>query len=302
MEQKKPKRRRVLWITGTLLLLSGLVWMFRPKAVEVEVAQVKQRDFIESIEADGILRSKRRIIVPAFAMGEMGRVDLKVGDPVKKGQTITTLFWDLERSPLRSPITGVVSKVFRESEGPVQRGEPVVEVLDPRELEVAVDVLTLDASRIRPGNPARIRGWGEDGTIPAKVIRVSKAGFVKVSALGVEEERTEVVLAIELGPRVLPKEWGSTFHVDVEIEVQRMTNQWVVPVGALVREGEGWMVWRLHQGRARATLVEVRAISGGWAALEPESVVREKGLGSGEAVILYPGDLIQKEMRVRPKE
>ncbi len=280
---------------GTLLLLSGLVWMFRPKAVEVEVAQVKQQDFIETIEADGILRSKKRMIVPAFATGEMGRVDLKVGDPVKKGQPVTTLFWDLERSPLRSPITGVVSRVFRESEGPVNRGEPVIEVLDPRELEVAVEILTLDASRIHSGNSAKIRGWGEEGMVPGKVVRVSKAGFVKISALGVEEERTEVVLAPGSDPRGLPGQWGSTFHVDVDIEVQRIPDQRVVPAGALVREGEGWMVWRLHKGRALATPVGVRAISGGLAALEP-------GISRGERVILYPGDLIRKGMRVKAKE
>jgi HlyD family secretion protein len=301
METKNSFRKKILWIGSGLLLAAGMVWVFRPKPIEVDVSLVKEQDFIERIEADGVLRSKRRLIVPAFAMGEMGAVDLKVGDQVKKGQTITTLFWDLERSPLRSPITGVVSKVFRESAGPVQRGEAVIEVLDPHELEVAVEVLTLDASRIRSGNPAVIQGWGENGSIAAHVIRVSKAGFVKVSALGVEEERTEVVLGFDSGARALPKEWGSTFHVDVEIEVNRLSSQRVIPVGALVREGEGWMVWQLRAGRAHAQPVRVRAISGGLVALEPQSPGQEASLLPGESVILYPGDLIQKEIRVKAR-
>jgi HlyD family secretion protein len=185
----------------------------------------------------------------------------------------------------------VVSKVFRESPGPVQRGEPILEVLDPKRLEIAADVLTIDATRIRVGSPAVIRGWGGEGTVSAHVVRVSKAGFVKISTLGVEEERTEVVLELDKKESRLRREWGSTFHVDVAIEVNRLSDQQVIPVGALVRDGEGWMVWRILKGRAEATPVKVRALSGGLAALA-------SGLQAGEPVILYPGDLIHKKMRV----
>ncbi|MBU6153016.1 MAG: HlyD family efflux transporter periplasmic adaptor subunit [Bdellovibrionales bacterium] len=294
------RSKKTCFRIGLVIVAGVAIWFFtKPKEIVVETAEVRISDFLERIESDGVLRSKTRIIVPAFAAGEMGRMDLKVGETVKKGQTITTLLWDYERGPLRAPIEGVISKVFRESAGPVQRGEPIVEVIDPRNLEIATEVLTLDATRIKVGNPAVIRGWGGEGAVPARVVRVSKAGFVKVSTLGVEEERTEVVLEIESGQKDLRREWGSTFHVDVEIEVSKLPSQLVIPVGALVRAGEGWMVWKVVEGRAIGAPIRVRAISGGLAALAPSKSELNEGLLAGDSVILYPGDLIHERMRVK---
>ena len=296
------KSKKIWFKIGLVMIAGAGIWFFtKPKEINVETAEARISDFHERIESDGVLRSKTRIIVPAFAAGEMGRVDLKVGESVKKGQTITTLLWDYERGPLRAPISGVVSKVFRESAGPVQRGDPIVEVIDPKRLEVATDVLTLDATRIKVGNPAVIRGWGGEGAVPARVVRVSKAGFVKVSTLGVEEERTEVVIELEPKQKKEKGEWGSTFHVDVEIEVNKLSSELVIPVGALVREGEGWMVWKVVKGRAIGTPIQVRAISGGLAALAPSKSELSEGLLAGDSVILYPGDLIHQKMRVTPK-
>jgi HlyD family secretion protein len=267
--------------------LAGLIYfIFAPQAIEIEAAKVRIRLFKVTLRADGILRSKERYTVPAFADGDIKRVTLKVGDSIKKDDLITELFWDIKYEPLRAPVSGVISKVHRESSGPIRRGDPIVEIIDPTQLEVVAELLTTDAVRLPQGAIAWIDDWSGGPPIRAKVSRISKAGFTKQSALGVEEERTEVTAnLVDAPPQVLDR-LGSSFHVDVTFEISQSNNALTIPVGALFRDGSTWAVFVAENGRARKRTVNVLAIGS-----EDASLL--SGVTEGEIVLVYPGDLIK---------
>lgn len=277
-------------VLGVIAVLIYVVAV--PRAVTVETTTVTRGVFVETIKADGILRSKERFVVPAFADGDIKRVDFKVGDSVKKGQTITQLFWDARDVPVKSPINGVISKIFRDNAGPIHRGEPIVEIIDPSALEVMAELLTTDAAQVRSGMPLNVEGWGGALPIEAVVVRVSKAGFTKQSALGVDEEKTEIVADPKNIPSSVLERIGSNFHVDVLIQLSRRENILKIPVGAIFRDGPKWAVYLVRDGHTRKVPVEIAARSN-------EEVAITKGLSEGDVVVVYPGDLVKEGSRVR---
>ncbi len=293
MKLKRGKPKTILTITITGAALVALLYViFVPRPVQVEVATVTTGLFQETIRADGILRSKERYTVPAFAEGDIKRVSLKVGDPIKKGEKITELYWDVKYDPVRAPISGVVSKVYRESAGPIRRGEPIIEIVDPSRLEVMAELLTTDATRLRPNIEAWIENWSGGKPIEARVTRVSKAGFTKQSALGVEEERTEVTADLINTPASVLENVGSTFHVDVTFKISETANALKVPIGSLFRDGSDWAVYLDVKGRARKKKVEVISLGAQEASIKA-------GLSAGDRVLVYPGDLVRDGTRIR---
>jgi len=260
----------------------------------VEAATVKRGEFIEEILADGFFRAKNRYTVTAFAEGDIKRVDLRAGDVLKKGQPITELFWDVRYVPVRSPINGVITKVFRESAGPVHRGDPIIEVVDPNDLEIVAELLTTDAARVKVGNLAIASGWGEGKTINTQVSKISKAGFVKISALGVEEERTEVIMYPEKQSISELGKLGHTFHTQLVIQVSQLDSVLKIPTGALIRDGSFWAVYKIENNKARLQHV-TPSVRGN------EEVVITGGLREGDTVINYPGDLVKDGVAVREK-
>lgn len=293
---KSLKPMRLAMVLFGITAFAGLIYMIVvPRSVSVEAAKVKRSDFREIIKSDGVLRSKHRYTVPAFADGDIKRVDLKVGDSVKKGQAVTALYWDVKYDPVKSPITGVVSKVYRESAGPIRRGEPILEVVDPAQLEVMAELLTSDAVRVKLGNPATIEGWGGELPLSCEVVGVSKAGFIKQSALGVEEEKTEVTMNLKDVSKNILARLGNTFHVDVSIEISKHENALVIPVGALFRDGPLWAVYKITDERAIKVNVVPTARSSG------ESMI-ESGVNEGDLVVAFPGDLVKDGARVRMDE
>lgn len=292
---RKKKLGTILGAAALAVVLAVLVYLIVvPRRVKVEVATVVVGPFEETIRADGVLRSKERYTVPAFADGDIKRVPLKVGDAVKKGDVITELFWDVKYEPLRAPIAGVVSKVHRDSAGPIRRGEPIVEIIDPSRLEVVAELLTTDAVRLKKGADVSIENWSGGEPLAAKVTRVSKAGFTKASALGVEEERTEVTADLQDPSASVLENVGSTFHVDVTFEVDEIANAVKVPVGSLFRDGSAWAVYLAEDGRARKTRVEVGKLG------QREAWIRS-GVSAGQVVLVYPGDLVTDGARIQPE-
>lgn len=276
-----------------VLIVGALVYVIQvPPPVTVQVAQISIGSFQETIRADGVLRSKERYTVPAFADGDIKRVSLQVGDSIRKGDKITALNWDAKYDPVRAPMSGVVSKVYRESAGPIRRGEPIVEIIDPSKLELMVELLTTDAVRLRPGSEASIENWSGGEPITAKVTRVSKAGFVKQSALGVDEERTEVVA--DLLPPLPPifENVGSNFHADVIFKISETRDALKLPVGSLFRDGSNWAVYIAENGHARKAIVEVNALGTQEASIK-------SGVTAGQEVLVYPGDLVKEGSRIR---
>lgn len=285
-------KKLIISIAAILIIAIALYASFKTPEIAVEAVRVSKGTFIDEIDADGYFRAKHRYTVTAFAEGDINRVDLKVGDSLKKNQTITELYWDVRYEPVRSPIAGVITKVFRESAGPIRRGEAIIEVVDPRELEIVAELLTTDAAKIKQGNLALALGWGGIKPISSRVTKISKAGFIKTSALGVEEERTEVIMepvGLSLEDR---EKLGHTFHTQVSIQVARIDAALKIPTGSILRDGSRWAVYQVLDGKARLQHI-IPVIRGN------EEVVVAGGLKEGDLVINYPGDLVKNGALVK---
>jgi HlyD family secretion protein len=190
-----------------------------------------------------------------------------------------------------SPVGGAVLKVMQESEAVVGIGTAILEVGDPRALEAVVDVLSQDAIALRPGMPARIELASGAPPLTGRVRRVEPAAFTKVSALGVEEQRVNVIIDFDDRPDALPV-LGDGFRIDAHILTLRVENAIVVPVGALFREGDGWSLFAVSEGRAAKRAVQLGARNNTVAWIE-------KGLAEGDRVVVYPSDALRDGSRVR---
>jgi len=152
-------------------------------------------------------------------------------------------------------------------------------------------VLSTDAVRLAPGMAARILRWGGEGVLQAVIRRVEPGGFTKVSALGVEEQRTRVVLDFA-SPHEQWQRLGDGYRVEVQFLVQRQENLLQVPGSALFRAGEGWAVYRIERGKARRTPVKL-----GLRSATAAQVL--EGLKEGDQVIVQPDDRIVEGTRIR---
>lgn len=192
---------------------------------------------------------------------------------------------------IKSPIAGKVLKVNQQSEGLVQAGTPLLELGDPGDLEVVVDLLTEDAAQVSPGTPATLANWGGPQLLQARVRLVEPAAYTKISALGVEEQRVNVVLDI-LSPREQWSSLGDGFKADVRIVVQTEKDALKVPVSALFPSGARAALYTVEGGRARLREVEVLARNGSEAWIKGE-------LAPGTEVILFPPSSLQDGERVQ---
>ncbi len=190
---------------------------------------------------------------------------------------------------VRSPAAGDVLRVFEESQRVVAVGTPLLEVGDPSDLEIVVDVLSADAVRIRPGAEMRLVAWGGEGTLRARVRRVEPSGFTKISALGVEEQRVNVIGDFVDAPGAL----GDGYRLEARIVVWRAEDVLRVPASALFRRGEGWHVFGVENGRA-----QLRAVGVGQRGVEAAEVV--SGIEPGTGVVLHPTDRVADGVRVAP--
>jgi len=192
------------------------------------------------------------------------------------------------RTAIRAPVSGRVLRILEESERVVGAGTPLVELGDPAQLEVVADLLSTDAVRVRPGDTVLVEQWGGGKTLSARVRMVEPSGFTKVSALGVEEQRVNVIADLVDPPGPL----GDRYRVEVRVVLWGSATVNKVPLSALVREGDAWTVFVVSGGRARA-----RGITPGHrGAFEVEVV---SGLTPGEPIIRYPSDLIRDGLRVK---
>ena len=194
---------------------------------------------------------------------------------------------------VNSPVAGVVLKRIRESESIVPAGDPLLEIGDPTRLEMVSDLLSTDAVRVRPASRAIVEQWGGDTTLYGRVRRIEPAGFTKVSALGVEEQRVNVIVDFD-DPSAACAALGDAYRVEVRIVVWEGRDVMKVPTSALFRDGPQWAVYRVVEGRAQRTRVEVGHQTG----QEAEILT---GVSAGDRVIVHPGDLLHDGARVRPR-
>jgi HlyD family secretion protein len=193
---------------------------------------------------------------------------------------------------VRAPVAGRVLHVFEESERPVTAGTPLLDVGDPADLEVVVELLSRDGAAIAPGTRVELEQWGGPRPLAARVRLVEPAAFTKISALGVEEQRVNVVADITT-PLVERPTLGDNFRVEARVVVWESDRVLKVPVSALFRRGSTWAAYVVRAGRAALVPVEAGRSSG------TETQVTA-GLQAGDDVILYPGDRVADGMRVNP--
>jgi len=393
------------WIRWALIAFAGLavaallVLAWIPNPVEVEVAEVARGPLVVTVNEDGRTRVKDRYVVSAPLRGNLGRVELDAGDPVKQEQVLARLVplppplldsrtraeakarveaaaatlrqaqatvkratvkrdfakqeakralavveqgglarsdsdraqatyheseeevrsaefgarvaehelklaqtalmqlsgqgEEGEQLDIISPVAGQVLKVFRKSEGVVEGGTPLLEVGDPAALEVVVDVLSQDATRIPAGARALIERWGGKNPLHGHVRVVEPSAFTKLSALGVEEQRVNVIIDVD-DPRKLWSSLGDGYRVEAHISVWEGKDVLKVPASAVFRSDEAWAAFVVEDETAHLRRVETGHSNG----LDSEVV---SGLAEGETVIVYPSDSVRDGVSVKAR-
>lgn len=382
---RRHTRRWLPWLA--LVVLLGLIGAgFWPRPVPVETAPVTRGPLRVYLTEEGKTRIKHRYLVSAPVSGQLRRITLDPGDPVRAGETVVAVIEPLrpalldarsrelavarrsaaaeqveraraalrfatnelqrfqrlfaegtvsiqelelaqwraeaaarelgvaegalreaeaalagfdaaaaparELTEVRAPAGGAVLRVFDHSARVVTAGAPLLEIGDPADLEVVIEVLSRDGAALAPGTPVELDQWGGPHPLRARVRRVEPAAFTKISALGVEEQRVNVIADL-VSPPEERRGLGDGFRVEARIVVWEAAAVLKVPSGALFRRGEDWAAFVLSEGRAR-----LRGVQTGRAGLQEVQVL--EGLKAGEEVILHPGNRIRDGQRVRP--
>lgn len=252
--------------------------LFKEGAVSTEI---REQYALSALAAEARLRTARATLRAAIA--EVERISARLsavdGDTDAEGRYVEVL---------RAPVSGTVLYVHEESERVVPAGTPIVDIGDPRRLEIVVDLLTEQAVRVRPGAAARITGWGGDFTIHGIVRYVEPKGFEEISALGVKEQRVNVII----DPIDAPDALGAQFRVEVAIATWQGEDVLTVPTSAIFRAGRGWSAFVVRDGVARRQAIEI-----GHRGSERAEVV--SGLQEGDEVVVFPSDLVEEGVRVR---
>ena len=197
------------------------------------------------------------------------------------------------RRDVLAPAPGEVLRIDNDSGRSVVAGTPLLQIGQPDDLEIVVDLLSADAVRIMVGAPAIVSGWGGEQELKARVARIEPTGFTKVSALGVEEQRVPVHLdlldPVESRPRL-----GHLYRVFVRIEAQRVADAVLVPTAALFRTDNEWSAFVVEDGKALLRPVKVGARTSDMA----EAV---EGVNVGASVIVHPNDQLVDGAPVKPR-
>lgn len=236
------------------------------------------------------LRSAAAALEQARAGVEVREANLETArvrlvDPAAAGDSGRTV-------SIRAPASGRVLRVLQESEAVVAQGAPLMEIGDAGDIEVVAELLSSDAARVSVGAPVVIDSWGGP-PLRGRVRKVEPAGFLKVSALGVEEQRVNVII----DPVDPPAAWravGHGYRVEAAVTVWSADSVLRVPVGSLFRDRGRWAVFRVEGGRARLTPVRIGQSDG-------ELTEVRAGLEAGQRVVVYPGQAISDGGRVRPR-
>jgi HlyD family secretion protein len=195
---------------------------------------------------------------------------------------------------IHAPVSGRLLRVLQESESIVAPGTPVLEMGDPADLEIVVEFLSTDAVQIHEGDAAEITAWGGGQPLRGRVRRIEPYGFIKVSALGVEEQRVNVI--IDLLDE--PAQWaalGHGYRVEAAVTIWQRDDIVQLPVAALFRSQGQWAVFRVEEGRAVLRPVEIGQENGRMAQIV-------SGLDAGDSIVMYPGPQIRDGVAVKRRE
>jgi HlyD family secretion protein len=265
-----------------------------------ELARIRVLARSNTVSANDLDSAERRAKTADAALGE-ARAEQQVRESeyqVARARLMTpasrTRTADCDCVTVFSPVSGDVLRVVTESEGVVQSGTPILEVGDPDKLEVVVDLLSSDAVQVQAGQRAVIEAWGGSAPLEGVVRRVEPFGFTKVSALGIEEQRVNVIIDIK-EPREQWQRLGHGYRVEPRIVLWEGRDVMKVPLSALFRQGQRWAVFVADGGRAVLRDVEIGHENG----LEAEVT---SGLEAGERIVLHPGDRVASGARIEERE
>ncbi len=251
----------------------------------VSQSQVDEAEMVVRTRAEDLKSAEFSVQIAEFEL-EQARAAL----PRPPTDDPTDDIWRLE---IRSPIGGRVLRVLQESAAVVGPGTELLEIGDPRDLEVVVDVLSSDGVKVSPGDRTLLEHWGGDQPLTGRVRLIEPSGFTKISALGVEEQRVNVIVDFDDPPQA----WsalGDNYRVEARIVIWEADDVLRVPSSALFRRGDQWAVFLVRDGHARFHKIEV----GHRNAIDAEVL---GGLNVGDTVVVHPSDKVADDVRIAPR-
>jgi HlyD family secretion protein len=292
-------------IAVSVMIILLLLWLvFRQPAVAVEIGTVKRGEMIVTIAGEGKTRVRDRYVVTAPVAGKMSRIKLREGDQIPKDFVITgidpsppnrpippsqnEIYPNVYEVKVYAPVAGSVLRIIEKDERIVPAGTPILEIGNAGNLEIVVDVLSTQATQIRTGAKMLIENWGGANPLSARVRKIEPQAFTKVSALGVEEQRVNVIADL------LDKDakLGDNFRVEANIITWQGKDILQITSSALFRQGEKWNVFVVEGGTARSREIEI-----GHQNVSETEVI--KGLSEGDKVILHPSNQITDGISVK---
>lgn len=291
------KKKRMVYIGVAALATVMILWYFlRETPVAVETAIAKRGPMVVTVDGEGKTRVRDKHTITAPVAGKMSRIKLAEGDNIPRDYPITEIDPNppMQHTPLPTgnypnpyatkvfaPASGRVLRIFQKSESMITAGTPILEIGDPNDLEIVIDVLSTDAIRIPSGAPILIEN--KDGGSPsmARVRLIESQAITKVSALGVEEQRVNVIG--DFLSKDVP--FGDNFRIDARIIVWEGKDVLTIPTSAIFRDGESWNVFVVDSGRARRREVKIGQQNA-------DLVEVLAGLSTGEIVVLHPPNLL----------
>ena len=201
---------------------------------------------------------------------------------------------DCQCVTILSPITGKILQVLHESEGVISMGTPLVEIGDPANLEIVVDFLSSDAVRIQPGQRVIIEEWGGESALQGTVRKIEPFGFTKTSALGIDEQRVNVIIDLS-DPTEKWQRLAHGYQIEARVVLWESENVSKVPLTSLFRDNDNWAVYVEQENRAKLQHVKLGQRNG----LEAEIL---EGLPEGSQVISHPSNQIVDGIRVKPRD
>jgi len=257
---------------------------FKPLA---EKGVISKGDFdkaqMEVLTANATLRSANHAV-------EVARYELQAAETALKYSAGTDTGDPSARVPVKSPVTGKILQMPHECEGPVTTGQELLVVGDPTQLEVVVDLLSADAVKVKPGMKVYFDRWGGEEPLVGRVRTVEPFGFTKVSALGVEEQRVNVI-ADFVSPKEEWQRLGDGYRVEARFVIWEGQDVLQVPASSLFRVDDGWAVFVVANGRAHQRMVKVGQRNG----LIAQIV---EGVKEGEQVVNHPSDDVSDGVRI----
>lgn len=250
------------------------------------------KDQYDQMEAEA--KKSRAVARSAKAAIDVARSDVERTKTLLKNFAATDKTAASHKISVTTPVSGSIFRIYRESEGAVNIGEPLLDIGDVKNLEVRTEVLSSDAVKINPGTAVFFKRWGGEGTLTGVVRTVEPAGFTKISSLGVEEQRVLVIADITSPPEVW-RALGDAYRLEAHFVVWEGQDVLQVPTSALFRDGIDWAVFVEEKGRARKRLIKVGQRNGLTAEIT-------SGLKEKEKVIAHPDDAISEGSRIRPRK